>query len=689
MAEPEDMQEDIIEGANDNLGKLPSVNLSELGTSLTKKPELSFNRTQSQAPLQQPEYSVLAAGFFKDTTIGSILQRPKATNFNPEVDQGLSFVSLVPERHMNRWHLYALATNKDEALDIMASIDREDQDNATLAASPWKSFFYAFATQPLDPVNYIPGTVIFNNAKRLSNTAKAALYAASAGLISTAAQETLISSNQLTREIDESVFNVLAAGTLSATLGGGLTRFSPQIKRYTAASRNFARAELLDMYVGTAKKLSPDGILDANAISKMPKFVQKAMINSTMNKMLASDFDAPKNVAADLYEHGYVLNKNLQGVATTNVETNIKLDLRQMAPILIEYQNIFFDQAGVKPGFGASRAANKRASLDPTGAILNFDAFEKAVGYTIFTKEPHASPAVNKAAKLLNERVFDLYSKAANELGLMPEGMSPKNAAAYFMVDWNTQKIKENQGGFESLNRDWFGKINSVVKRIRESKEFKELSLEIKELKEKLRPKDKSKKRPSADETRVLGENIKVKEEKLKSFSDKMAERYLLPDERAAIYHTQGPRKNKLRKVLSLSQIEANIEQTIDRILGKDGSKIRGDVIRSLDGKPSQLKERSHLIPQRLAWDWMNQSPSSVVANYTHQMAPAIRMSEMARQNGFNSIGDWYQGMLKDLRAELKVKKEGKVGLKAAKLERAFDAQAKNIKDSFKQKKIF
>ena len=658
----------------------PDIDLKLLGTDASAKPALTYDRTPTQSVAEQPDTNLFASIFFRDTTIGAALKKPQATEFDITKNSLFDFLQFVPERHMNNFDAYALVTNEQEAYETMKTLDEEMINTQAVNASPIKSFFYNFAVQPLDPVNYIPGTVIFNNYKRLSLTAKAMLQAGSAGVVSTAAQETLIQSDQLSRELDESIFNTLAAGVFSSVVGGAVTAFGPGVSRMTTKVKDRARNELLDVFVDRAKKLSPEGTLGANDIANMPEFVQKGMLTSLMNRMFKSQFDTPKLVSAESYEHNYTLLKNESGIPNINAETNIKLDLGKAAKTLIDYQDIFFEQAGVTRGWQAARKANKKALDDPTGAILNFDNFDKEVAYTIFSGEPHANPAVNKGAKLLFDNVFEKYKEAAITLGLLPPDVSVKNAFAYFTVQWNRQKIKENTAGFSAMTSDWFVKVNDTVRGIRDTDLIKGLNNEIALTKAEIK---KSIAAANKESVKSLQEQLKKQQEQLNTQARELASRSLSTDEVAGIFYTTGPRKGQLRKPINSSTIDAQVTQTVDRILGRDNSRLKDPILSQLDGKPKPLQDRSFLIPQRIAFEWQNQSASDVARSYTHAMVPVIRMTEFAQQNGFSDIKSWYDGRIAALTKEFNVKNEGLTGKAASDLDAAYKSEKQNIRDTF------
>lgn len=463
--------------------------LTELGKSITTPPPLTYGRLQTAAPLEQPTGNLFSAIFFRDTTLGSFLKKPEATAFDPDNNTNLDFLEFVPRRHMSQFDAYALVTNKDEAYSVMRTLDEENERTKLIASHPWKSFFYNFGLQPIDPANWLPGGIIFRNLQRMSRSAKGALQAGASGILSTIVQESVLQSTQLSREIDESIMNTAVGGLFSAAIGGAAPILGTKLKRFTNKTRERAKAEIMDVFTEKEENLTPyksgnsAAHISGNQLANMPKFIQKGMKTSISNDMLTSEFQAPKDVVTSVIETTYNLVKNERGEATINAERNIVSSIRALAPVLIEVDNLFFDQAGISSGFAKEFRANRAAKADTSGAILNSDAFQKAVSYTLFTATKHPNENVNKAAALLREKIFEPYKDALIALGELPKGATVQNAFDYFPVNWNQQKLKEDKNGFIKMTTDWMHRINKVIGGIHENTEYKAALQEIKNAK--------------------------------------------------------------------------------------------------------------------------------------------------------------------------------------------------------------
>ena len=642
------------------------------------KPKIRLGRQPVPVPEEIPQGSLLKSLFVRDTTIGAALNSVDQGSFKAGETEPYQFLKFVPEQYMSRFDAYALTTSQEEADVVTKALQAEDENTIRIRQSPVKSFFYNFAVQPLDPVNYLPGGVVFNNYKKLSTVARGALSASTAGLVSSVAQESVIQSNQLSRELDESVMNTLATGIFSGAIGGAAGAFGPRLGRFNQQAKQSAKNEIAQVLTDTAQKLTFDGMVDPNN-PVFPEFVKNGMILSSRNRMMRSEFSAPKQVADELYAADWVTIKNQDGVATKNAERMIAFDIHEKSQALVDYQDIFFNQAGIKRGFGAARRLEKAAMQDPTGQILNWETFDKSVGQYLYLSEPHPNKHVNEAVKLIREKVFDPFKERAIRNGLLEDGVTPRNADNYFSQHWDRQKIVENQAGFKQDTLAGFTEINEVSKKIRKDATYKRLQSEVTKLKDDLK---KAKKVQDTIKAKDLNSKIKEKAKELNETARRIGGTLLDSNEVEALFHTKGARKGELRAVQTQAQLETAVDNSLQRILGND-SKINNRVTRGLNQKSKPLRDRTFLLSQSRMWNWMDQSAQSVVGKYINSMASATRMAEIARENGFGSIGEWHDARIKSLEAEYKQKAKGLEGAAASQLDTKFKRQKQEITNSF------
>ena len=710
-----------------------SIDLIEMAKASSTLPGISLDRSRVPVPEEIPEGSLFKSVFMRDTTIGSFLRSPERGSFKAGETDPHAFISFVPERHMNNFASYALIVDQSEADTVTRALDKENEDTIRIAQSPIKAFAYGVPAQMLEPVNAFPGGIIFSNYKRMSRVAQGALHAATAGVVAGALQETIIQQNQLSRELDESIFNTLSSGIFGAAIGGAAGAFAPKTSTFTFSQKQRAVKGITEVFTDTATKLTENGLLTPDAIARMPEFVKEGMITSSMNRLFKSKYPTANQVANELFAHNYDTIKNRDGVANKNVEQLIALDISEKMGVLTDYQDIYFKQAGVERGFLAARRAEKAALQDPTGQILNLKTFDEQVAKYLYLDQIHENPSINSAVKLLREKVYDPFRDMAIANKDLPAGITPKNAGAYLPQRWNQRKITENQAGFLKDTVDGFTEVNEANKKIRKSPAYIKAQQELTETRKEVAKvkvaldrrghlhsvaeaelKKQIDKLPSLknpgeiimqknmielsrkDVTKAklrLSESKKSSKEAAEVLSkgrDKLTkaiknagQTVLKADEIESLFHHQGARKGELRKVSTSSEIKSAAEKSLDRILGRDTSKTNQHITSALNKRPQPLLDRTFLLSQERMWDWMNQSASDLTSKHILSMSASTRMSEAARGHGFNSIESWHDARLAALEAEFKAATKDVSGPDALKAEKQLKRDKKDVTDSF------
>ena len=405
----------------------------------------------------EPTGSVYAAHLRQENTIGSMLNRKSTFQLSEDVQEDYDFTNYankIPRDLIPYADKFFGATTDDEFNSIEAQIRQEIGDKSVLAAHPWKALAYAF--DPLEPTNWLPGGVIYKEAKVGAAVARSMLGVGLAAAGSTGIQEAILHQNQLTRTMQESVFNTIGAGIFGGVIGGGVAAFGSRKLAGKAAGtinpEEVARMQRIQADVNSA--LTPNeslsaaknNMLDGAEIARMPKFIAESMKFTPMNRLLNSPFKTAKWFGSSAYEHNYELVKNSDGITGgVSLERGIKMEMRELHTKQIQHMNYFYEMHGVTAKyFKATR--KKMAELGTEAPLnMNLDQFNKAVYETALTSAEHELPQVNKAAKMWRDE-FDKLRDQAIALKLLPEDVQVPNAPNYIMVMYNKNKIIE-QGG--------------------------------------------------------------------------------------------------------------------------------------------------------------------------------------------------------------------------------------------------
>lgn len=449
----------------------------------------------------EPQGSVYMAHLRQENTIGSILNRKTTSQLSEQVQSDYDFtnyVNMIPKNRLAQADKYFGATTPDEFNQITQQLDGEDKDKSLLAANPWKSL--AYAIDPLEPTNWLPGGVIYKEAKAGAAIAKSMMGASLSAIASTGLQEAILHQNQLSRTMQESIFNTLGAGLFGGVVGGGISAVASrrlasglgaeEIKLHEKVQQDIHEAIFPKESLSAAKS----NIMDGGEIARMPKFIAETMKFTPMNRLLNSPFKVAKWFGSSAYEHNYELVKNSDGITSgVSIERGIKSEMRNLHNLQIDHMNYFYEMHGVTGKY--FKATRKKMQELGTEAPLNInlDQFNRAVYETALTGSDHELPQINKAATMWRNE-FDRMKDSAVELGLLPEDVTVPNAANYIMVMYNKNKIIEEggkaargDGTFAQHLFDQFQASNETTKQFLESPVYAEAQAQIKSLKENAR----------------------------------------------------------------------------------------------------------------------------------------------------------------------------------------------------------
>lgn len=681
----------------------------------------------------EPEGSVYAAHLRQDNTIGSMLNRHSTYELDEETKKNYDFTqyaSQIPRDLLAYSDRFYGATSEDEFKVVESQIRQELNDKSVLAAHPWKSL--AYSLDPLEPMNWLPFGVIFKGIKSGSRVARAMMGASLSAAGATGVQEAILHQNQLTRSMQESLFNVAAAGIVGGALGGlgagiklkSTPKIEPSItprektgfkevdvesdlqniaaqdresplemegegeeiahlkidvegvNEYTA--RQNMHNEVRDVLTETDRPLDANGLLTPDDLARMPKIVQKAMQITPMNRLINSPFSVAKWFGSTAFEHNYTLVKNTDGkTAGISLERSMKLDFGEVANTMVKYQDVFFQMHGVDSG--VFRGTRTKLS----DVQMNRDQFDDAVSLVLTTEQPHPNEHVNKAARLFRDEIFDKYKNEAEALGILPEDVTVPNAVNYFTVMYNKNKIIE-QGGrsargagtFPQYLFDQFKTGNDITRQFKESPGYQlkraladEMHAQIKEAK-----------RIKAS---INPEN-KAKLEKIKNHITELedrakeAEESILFDAPAASLTWEG----KLHDVIEdENTIWSHVEQTVDNILGNTEGKLLNPMLQKVSGaKP--LKTRKLLVDQEAAREWHITNATKVADSYVRAMVPVIRLTEFSHKMGFKDIAEMKDGLGSLLKKEYDLKNIGLKGKAAQKLLKTYESNVADMRAS-------
>ena len=309
-------------------------------------------------------------------------------------------------------------------------------------------------------------------------------------------QEGILHQNQLTRTMQESIFNTVGAGILGGVIGGGVSalgsrRLAKGLNAEEITVVNRIQKDINDAFSPTNENLSAakNNMMDGQEIARMPTFIQNTMKITPMNRLLTSPFKVAKWFGSAAYEHNYELVKNSDGITGgVSLERSIKMEMKELNKLQVDHMNHYYAMHGVTSKYFKATQKKLMELGSSSGENLNLDQFNRAVYEVALTGEEHELSHVNAAAKMWRDE-FDRMQKQAIELGLLPPDVTVPNAPNYIMVMYNKNKIIE-QGGksargdgtFPQHLFEQFQASNETVKQYMQSPIYVEAQARIKEL---------------------------------------------------------------------------------------------------------------------------------------------------------------------------------------------------------------
>lgn len=343
---------------------------------------------------------------------------------------------------------FATARNADHLAAIKADIDREQEDRRILAAAGGAGLAASLAAGLLDPVNLLPGGVIFKGGKLGFSVAKSAASAAAAGAVAVGVSEAVLQATQELRTAEETAFAIGAGALLSGVVGGSVSAIGGRRGLDDLARRTSddfqadvvdprpTRAGLTDAGDLSAARVEEVSLDDETLVGALG--LEKALrrLNPVL-RLTQSPSKRTRIVAEGLIENPMYLRKNTRGVASgASVETLAK-----------EGRGLLFKALDANnKAFRAHRKA---------GGGLSRKAFAEEVGRAMRRGDRSTVPGVTEAAEAARRELFNPLKDRAIAERLLPEGVETETAESYLSRIYNREKIVAQEPQFRSVIREW------------------------------------------------------------------------------------------------------------------------------------------------------------------------------------------------------------------------------------------
>tara|TARA_R110002096_G_scaffold130706_7_gene280062 strand:+ start:3685 stop:7617 length:3933 start_codon:yes stop_codon:yes gene_type:complete len=472
---------------------------------------------------------ILPAAFRQENTIGSAITALKARSngethaVDPDFD-GLSVMRPEDADYMREIHR---TNNAYELKQIENRIDAERKDREILHSSGWAGMGgIALATLADPTVILMPGGAAFKAAKFGTSVARSVKSVATAGAISGTLQESILQGTQLERTALESAINIAAATVISGALGGAIGATKHGLAtRALRASDDDAIARVANDLTDTTPQGGSTGAARVRDLSDTDRAAISTRVDELVAKGKLAPDDADKELAAQvatellrrdgmktnwavdsalkvlghltpelrmLNSPSAVVRELLPELAEPTV-TLARNQLNEATPLSAEamvrdwkgneYRSLKFqDDQYVQYAEGRSKrfgdiALRRAKNIAKVGDDkMAPDDFNEAVAKamirgddaTAITGVPaDAVPFINKTAANWRKEVITPMTDIAIAQGRLPEGVTPKTAASYFMRMYDIDKLtksKKHRNDFLNTTTDWLTRKQSSAK---------------------------------------------------------------------------------------------------------------------------------------------------------------------------------------------------------------------------------
>jgi len=410
----------------------------------------NFDLLPGQVPELQPAdepapssaLDVAASAFRQNNIITNLVdaaRRPRlpapVAGYNPFADGGIAGFEDFADR-------FVRSDSPEETAAIKSRITQENRDKGVLRAAGGWGLAASIAAGVTDPLTLASMALpLAAPATWGSRTARVATAAGAQAAVDTGAELALHSVQEL-RTAEESVLNVAAGALLTGAFGAVVTRV-PKTEFELARKQLQAELSRLPSQGSTAGAASARDFttLDDETIARGGRLLAATVGRiSPITRLMQSPLKSVRQLAQQLTEVPYLLEKNFRGVATaSSVETDIK---RRLARGRIDVVNALED---------AFTKYSQRAGSD----AISLGDFSERVSAALRRGDVTDVAEVSEVVKAAR-KIFDADRAALQELGVLPEEFTLLGAKSYFPRVYDFEAITRNRNDFESRLFKWF-----------------------------------------------------------------------------------------------------------------------------------------------------------------------------------------------------------------------------------------
>lgn len=426
-------------------------------------------KRQEMGHTEAPSFgSTMEAAFATANTIGSLVSFGMPDNQVTKAD----FDPFTAVQEAGRPDLVPHVVHSDSMEEVQAVIEqsnKEQQYKETLNNAGFGGIAASMSAGVLDPTILIPSTGALKAGSTLFRTAKGLASGAAYGAAALGSQEAVLAVTQLDKT-QQDVYEGMATGAIMGGIFGTvLGTLSKSVRTAAQDSiRNVTRSAEPSVVLNTAddvrvRSAGAAGVSkeaqaqtfsarkDSESIANISETLVKGgsgagfkPVMSPITRGLTSKFASVREYTNDLFNHNFILNKNLQGRATgQNVEAGVELSRAHATMTGKAVKELYLDVIGQKAGV---LAEEKVFVGGIRGKHMSWGQFNEEVARAMRRGDVHEIPQVAQAASKMRKDIDNLVQEM-QDLELMPKDMKLTTARSWLARRYNLDKIRADEAG--------------------------------------------------------------------------------------------------------------------------------------------------------------------------------------------------------------------------------------------------
>jgi hypothetical protein len=410
--------------------------------------------------------NVVGSAITKQSIVGDIPLGEETGSSRP-LDTTFRFEEHIPPGYEHYSQMFAFTNSAEEAGKVREFIDQRLEAQDIIRKNGLTGIGMSMAAGIVDPLLLVPSVGAATKASAGIRAITGALGGAGVAGGAVGAQEFILQRTQGdTRPIEVSKGAVLSAMLLGGFIGGG-------IGLMTKSARAGTQAVIDDALADSQAKIRVDsfGQMSVESSSALRNAEGLARVNENLTKYLGgpeitrslslrgvtSPFGTVRKVTNDLFDHNFLLGKELAGEARGPVvERLMGVHQGQVIRYNTSIRNAYKSYTGLGTGPGSDIQAFAKAK---TQGKLSFAEFDREIGKAMRRGDVHQIPEVTKIAKEARQ-LMETRVQRMQELGILADDLDPKTSATYFMRRYKINDIVENYDEFKGIVSDYLKEVN-------------------------------------------------------------------------------------------------------------------------------------------------------------------------------------------------------------------------------------